>query len=206
MIKLPLVLQQLIESFQRLPGIGPKTAERLTFYLTHVPQSELDRFADALLNLKTKSATCQTCFNIADSDPCLICSSQDRDKNLVCVVEQPLDLLAIEKAGSYKGVYHILQGAVNPLNNIGPDELRINELSQRVKTNGISEVILATNPNMEGEATALYIKNELLKIKNNGSGKNIRITRLAHGLPMGADVEFADSLTLSRAIDGRREF
>lgn len=206
MAKLPQSIQQLIESFERLPGIGPKTATRLTFYLLHVPQEELERFAQSLASLKKETVTCSTCFNIAETDPCTICSDPKRETKILCVVERPLDVLAFENAGNFKGIYHVLHGAIDPLNNIGPDEIRIYELLARLKKNTFSEIILATNPSMEGEATAMYIKNEISKLKTEKPKlANLKITRLAHGLPIGADIEFSDAITLSRAIEGRRE-
>lgn len=201
-------IRRLIEAFERLPGIGPKTAARLTFYLLHVPQGELDEFAGALSKLRKDTVLCSICLNVAETDPCPICSDRNRDKSIICVVGQPLDVLALEKAGNYKGVYHVLHGVISPLNNIGPDEIHIKELLERVSGNQrsgsavISEVILATNPNMEGEATAMYIKKEIEKLSNSV----IKITRLGQGLPTGADLEYADEVTLSRAIEGRRKY
>ncbi len=206
---LPRSVEKLFEAFEKLPGIGPKTASRLTFYLLHVPQLELDQFSEAVKSLKTSTMICSKCFNVSESDPCIICSSLDRDESLVCIVEQPIDILSIEKTGKYKGVYHVLHGAINPLNNIGPDEIKIAELLERVKKNKIEEIILATNSNIEGEATAMYIRRELksqsatLRLR---SGQECKITRLAHGLPMGADIEYADEVTLTRALEGRREY
>jgi recombination protein RecR len=194
-------IKRLIEAFERLPGIGPKTAARLTFYLLHVPQSELDEFAEATKNLKLKTVLCSICLNVAEKDPCPICADANRDKSLICVVEQPLDVLALEKAGNYKGVYHVLHGAINPLQNIGPDELHIKELIERVRNREIKEIILAVNPNMEGEATAMYIAKRL-KTEN----LKLKITRLGQGLPTGGDIEYADEVTLSRAMEGRREY
>jgi recombination protein RecR len=197
-------IKRLIEAFERLPGVGPKTAARLTFYLLHVPQSELDEFSGALSNLKKETVLCSICLNVAEKDPCPICSDASRDKSLICVVEQPLDVFALEKAGDYKGVYHVLHGAINPLQNIGPDELHMKELFDRVKeqeSTRVKELILAMNPNMEGEATAMYIKNQL-KTQN----LKLKITRLGQGLPTGGDIEYADEVTLSRAMEGRREY
>ena len=195
-------IRRLIEAFERLPGIGPKTAARLTFYLLHVPQEELDRFAGALTSLKKETVFCSICFNVSEADPCPVCTDPDRDRGMICVVEQPLDILAMERAGNYKGVYHVLHGVISPLNNIGPDEIYIKQLLDRLTPpNGVTEVILATNPNMEGEATAMYIKNQL-KVKS----QKLKITRLGQGLPTGADLEYADEVTLSRALEGRREF
>lgn len=200
MAKLPYAIKNLIEAFERLPGIGPKTAARLTFYLLHVPQEELERFSKALISLKKDTVTCSSCFNVSETNPCIICADRQRDGKTVCVVENAIDVLAIESA-SYNGVYHVLGGSIDPLNNIGPDEIKIYELIIRLKKGDLSEVILATNPSMEGEATAMYISHEIKKNKI-----QVKVTRLAHGLPVGADVEFADALTLARAIEGRREF
>lgn len=204
---LPRSVEKLIEAFEKLPGIGPKTASRLTFYLLHVPQMQLDQFGDALKSLKNSTVYCSKCFNIAEEDPCPICASVDRDETTVCVVEQPLDILSLEKTGKYKGVYHVLHGAINPLNNIGPDEIKIGELIVRIKSGRIKEVILATNPNMEGEATAMYIKREIQNsVFSNQNSEKLIITRLAHGLPVGGDLEYADEVTLSRSLEGRREY
>lgn len=198
-MRLPRPVRKLIESFEKLPGIGPKTAQRLTFYLLHVPQKQLDGFAEALSTLKKNTVLCSICFNVSDRDPCSVCSNRNRDKSIICVVEQPLDALALEKTGDYKGVYHVLHGAISPLSNIGPDELHIRELLPRLKNGEVEEVILATNPNMEGEATAMYIAKLIKPLE-------IKVTRLAHGLPVGADLEYADEVTLSRAIEGRRKY
>jgi len=201
---LPKPIRKLIESFEKLPGIGPKTAARLTFYLLHVPQNQLDEFAEALSGLKKNTVLCSICFNVSETDPCPICADQNRDKSIICVVEQPLDVLAIEKAGKFRGVYHVLHGAINPLENIGPDEIKINELVQRIRQSqfAIRELILATNPNMEGEATAMYIKNKINELRIN----ELRITRLGQGLPTGGDLEYADEMTLAKALEGRREY
>ena len=182
---LPKSLERLIESFERLPGVGPKTAQRLAFYLLHVPQEELDQFAQRLQDLKNHTVLCSICKNVTESDPCAVCSNPGRDQGTNCVVEQPTDVLSIEKTGKYQGVYHVLHGSIYPLNNIVPDEIYIDDLVKRAK--GVQEIILATNPNMEGEATAMYITKQL-KMKN----EKCKITRLAHGLPVGADIEYAD--------------
>jgi len=213
---LPRSIEKLIESFEKLPGIGPKTASRLTFYLLHVPQVQLEEFAEALKTLKTATVYCSRCFNIGEEDPCSICTDVGREEEVICVVEQPLDIISVEKTGKYKGVYHVLHGAINPLNNIGPDEIRIAELLQRMKSGKIKEVILATNPNMEGEATAMYIARELKNLPSarrvpdgnpSSSGQaKLKITRLAHGLPIGGDLEYADAITLGMALEGRREY
>jgi len=203
---LPKPLSRLIESFQKLPGIGPKSAQRLAFYLLHVPQTELDDFSQRILNLKKMTILCSQCKNVSEIDPCPICINPSRDQSIICVVQQPTDVLAIEKTGSYKGLYHVLHGAIDPLNNIGPDEIFISDLIKRI-TDGhtqITELILATNPNMEGEATALYIQKQLLA--NSHQPFSIQITRLAHGLPVGADIEYADDVTLTRALAGRNKF
>lgn len=204
---LPKSVEKLIEAFEKLPGIGPKTASRLTFYLLHVPQGELDQFSDALKNLKTATVYCSRCFNIGETDPCSICAGVDRDESVICVVEQPIDILSMERTGKYKGVYHVLHGAINPLDNIGPDEIRIAELMVRIKSDKIKEIILATNPNMEGEATAMYINREIKNLPSASSGQaNLKVTRLAYGLPVGGDLEYADEVTLGRALEGRREY
>lgn len=196
-------VNNLIEAFERLPGIGPKSAQRLTYYLLHVPQSELDKFSDALKLLKSKTKECHICHNIAEADPCDICEDTNRNKDIVCVVAQPLDVLAMEKSGQFKGVYHVLHGVIDPLHNIGPDEIKIHELISRLRQ-GFGEpreIVLALNPNMESEATCLYIKRLIAN-----SQLPIAVTRLAYGLPVGADIEYADEVTLSRAMEGRREY
>jgi recombination protein RecR len=202
----PQAIKKLIENFEKLPGIGPKTAARLTFYLLHVPQKQLDEFAEAIGGLKKNTVLCSICFNVSETDPCPICADQNRDKSVVCVVAQPLDVLAIEKAGNFKGVYHVLHGLINPLENIGPDELRINELIRRIKASSVpvKELILATNPTMEGEATAMFIANKVRELRI--TNYELRITRLGQGLPTGGDLEYADEMTLSKALEGRREY
>jgi len=201
-MKIAKPLARLIESFQKLPGIGPKTAQRLTYYLLHVPQSELDDFSEALSNLKKDTVFCSLCKNVSESDPCSICTQTGRDESTILVVEQPLDILAFEKTGKYNGVYHVLHGAINPLENIGPDEIYIQDLIDRVKElDGVKEIIIATNPTMEGEATAMYI-NKKLKAQNS----KLKITRLGMGIPTGADLEYADETTLTQALEGRRKF
>lgn len=194
-------INNLIESFERLPGIGPKTAQRLTYYLLHVPQIELDKFASSVADLKKNTVECSTCHNIAESDPCDICSDGSRDKSLICVVEQPLDVLALEVGNGYKGLYHILHGVIDPLHNIGPEEIKLGELVKRIEKEEPTEVILALNPTMEGEATCLYIKRQI-----ENSSAHVKVSRLAHGLPMGADIQYADDQTLAHAMSGRREY
>lgn len=201
-MKIPKAIQATIESFEKLPGVGPKTAQRLTFYLLHVPQYELDKFAKSITELKSNTVICSNCFIVGEKDPCEICTDHQRDQGLICVVEDPLDVLALEKSGKYKGVYHVLHGRIDPLNNIGPEEIFIAQLIDRVKkeTPEISEVILATNPTMEGEATAMFITKELRSMN-----QELRITRIGRGLPIGADLEYADEITLQRALEGRSE-
>ncbi|PIU68335.1 recombination protein RecR [candidate division WWE3 bacterium CG06_land_8_20_14_3_00_42_16] len=191
-------IQDLVEYFEKLPGIGPKTAQRLTYYLIHMPEEEVINFAQAILDLRKKTVMCSTCFNIAETDPCAICKDEDRERDIVCIVEDPLDVLALEKAG-FAGLYHVLHGVVSPLNNIGPEDLKIRELLPRLKSGEVKEIILATNPNMEGEATAMYIQRLINPL-------GIKITRIARGLPVGGDLEYADEVTLSRALEGRKEF
>jgi len=202
-MNLPRSLRKLIESFEKLPGIGPKTAQRLAFYLLHVPQENLDDFSQAVSQLKEKTILCSICFNVSETDPCPVCGSQTREKSMICVVEEPLDVLALEKTNVFKGSYHVLHGALSPLNNIGPEELYIDSLIKRLNSKSwpVKEIILATNPNMEGEATAMYLAKRI-RAKNN----KIKITRLGQGLPTGADLEYADETTLAKALDGRKDF
>jgi len=200
-MRIPKPLLNLIESFQKLPGIGPKTAQRLTYYLLHVPQVELNVFAEALKRLKKDTVLCSVCRNVSEKDPCFICSDKGRDENIILVVEQPLDILAFEKTKKYNGLYHVLHGSISPLENIGPDELYIDDLLGRIKRkSGIKEVIVATNPTMEGEATAMYLKKKINALK-----PKIKVTRLGMGVPTGADLEYADETTLTQAIEGRRK-
>ena len=203
MANVPKSVQNLIEAFERLPGIGPKTAQRLTFYLLHAPREEAQMLATAAVEMKDKTKICSICFNIGEEDPCSICSDSSRDQSIIMVVENPLDVLALEKA-NFKGLYHVLHGVISPLENIGPDELHIRELLPRLKTHSaeasrVKELILATNPTMEGEATAMYIQRLI-------SPLGVKITRIARGLPVGSDIEYADETTLSRALEGRNEY
>lgn len=193
---IPEPVTKLIESFSRLPGVGPKTASRLTYYLLRAPEETSLALADALRDMKANTRYCAVCYNITVEDPCPICADAQRDQRTVAVVEEPLDVLAIERTGAFKGVYHVLHGAISPMNGIGPDDLRIRELTKRVDKGIIAEVIIATNPGLEGDATAMYIQREL-------TGKGARMTRLARGLPVGSDIEYADSVTLTRALMGR---
>ena len=198
MAQVPKSVQNLIEAFERLPGIGPKTAQRLTFYLLHAPKEEAENLAKAAVEMKEKTVLCSICFNIGEENPCAICADLSRDKSIIMVVEDPLDVLALEKA-NYKGLYHVLHGVISPLENIGPDEIHIRELLPRLKGETIKELILATNPTMEGEATAMYIQRLI-------SPLGVKITRIARGLPVGSDLEYADETTLSRALEGRKEY
>lgn len=200
-MKLPRAVRQAIEHFEKLPGIGPKSAQRLVFYLLHTPESELQRFAATLTNLKQGTKICSYCHNVGEADPCEICSDSSRDTHTLCVVEQPLDVLALERSEKYRGLYHVLHGSISPLNNIGPDQLYLRDILKRLT--GIEEVVLATNPTMEGEATAMYIQ-QLIQDFISESGNTIRISRIGHGLPIGADIEYADGVTLARALEGRR--
>ena len=210
-MRIPKTIQKLIESFEKLPGVGPKTAQRLTFYLLHVPQGELDSFAASLSDLKKNTIICSVCQMIDEVNPCSICENNQRDKSTICVVEQPLDVLALEKGGRYKGLYHVLHGKIDPLNNIGPDEIFIDQLFTRLKSKDsiIEEIILATNPTMEGEATAMYITKQIKAstfAKASADKQNLKITRIGRGLPVGADLEYADDITLQRAMEGRSEY
>ncbi|MBU0998595.1 recombination mediator RecR [Patescibacteria group bacterium] len=199
-MKIAKPLLRLIESFNKLPGIGPKTAQRLAYYLLHVPQIELEVFADNLSSLKKDTVLCSVCKNVSENDPCDICNDSSRDKTTVMVLEHPLELISFENTGRFKGIYHILHGAINPLENIGPDEIFVEDLLKRVKKEKIAEIIIATNPTMEGEATAMYLNKKIKLIK-----PKIKITRLGMGIPTGADLEYADEVTLTQAIEGRRE-
>lgn len=195
----PSPVMRLIEAFSRLPGIGPKTASRLTYYLLRAPSVESFELAEALQEMRTETKLCSVCFNITVADRCGVCSDEDRDLTVLCVVEEPLDVVAVEKTGLFHGRYHVLHGAINPVEGVGPEDLRIDELVVRVLEEGINELILATNPTLEGEATAMYLKRRL-------ESQSVRLTRLARGLPSGGDLEYADVTTLSQALEGRSEF
>jgi recombination protein RecR len=194
----PEPLARLVEALQRLPGVGPKTAQRLAFWVLKRPVEEVRALSEALLAVKEGLGHCRVCFNVTDEDPCWICADPARDASLLCVVEEPNDLLAMERTGEYRGRYHVLLGALSPLDGIGPEDLKIRELLARLDAGGIREVILATNPNVEGEATALYLARLLRPL-------GVRVTRIARGLPVGGDLEYADQVTLSKALEGRRE-
>ena len=187
----------LIEAFSRLPGIGPKTASRLTFFLLREPEGLALALAEALQALNTETVLCEQCFNVAEQSPCPICADPTRDHDTICVVEEPMDVLAIERTGTYRGVYHVLHGALSPIDGIYPEKLKIAELVDRVRSQPPREVILATNPSLEGENTAAYIHQQLLDL-------GVKVTRLARGLPVGGDLEYTDEVTLSRAFEGRR--
>lgn len=193
-------MSEVIENFERLPGIGPKSAARLGFYLLSVPDNFNEKLSGSIADLKKKIKICKTCFGVGEEDECEICQDESRNKKLICVVERADEVLAVEAVGGFNGVYHVLGGVINPLDHVGPDDLKINELLNRVESNGIEEIILATNPTIEGEGTALYIKKKLEGIAYAG-----KLTRIGSGLPMGAELGFADSVTLSRAFEGRRE-
>ena len=188
----------LIEQFQKLPGIGPKSAQRMAFQILKMPRTEVEKFANALIDAKSTITYCDICFNMSSNNPCEICSNPKRDKSIICVVSETKDLIAIEKTNEYKGVYHVLQGLISPLDGIGPEELRFKELLNRVAKEEIKEIILALNPSVEGEATSMYLAKILKPF-------NIKISRIAFGLPIGGELEYVDELTLTRAIEGRRE-
>ena len=190
---------KLVEAFNKLPGIGPKSAQRLAYYLLRSPDEEAKALAEAILTLKERIRLCSICFNITVCDPCLICQDKERDHSKICVVERPLDIPPLERTGKYKGVYHVLHGTINPVRGIGSAELKIKELSSRLQDGSVKEVILATNPNLEGETTAMYLRRIILPL-------GIRISRLARGLPFGSDLEYADDMTLGQALEDRREF
>ncbi len=190
---------RLIDELSRLPGIGPKTASRLTFFLLRASKEQVDALADALRDLKEGIVLCRECYHISETPVCSICSDEQRDRGLICVVEEPLDVLAIERTRDYKGLYHVLHGAISPMDGVGPADLRINELVERLRAKPAREVILATNPNMEGDATAMYLANLLRPL-------GVSVTRLGRGLPVGGDLEYADEMTLARALEGRRAF
>ncbi|GBD14330.1 Recombination protein RecR [bacterium HR25] len=189
---------RLIEEFHKLPGIGPKSAQRLTYYVLRAPLAEVRALAEALLEAKERIVFCSVCQNLTDVDPCRFCSDPQRDRSLICVVEEPLDALAIERTGRFRGLYHVLHGVISPMDGVGPEDLKVGELLDRLRSGEVKEVIVATNPNLEGEATALYLARLLRPL-------GVRVTRLARGLPMGADLEYADDVTLGRALEGRQE-
>lgn len=195
---LPAPVQRLIDEFARLPGIGPKSAGRLTFYLLRASNDQALDLADALRDLKEKTTICSVCYNITEQDPCAICTAEDRDRDVLCVVEEPLDVVALERSRAYQGLYHVLHGAISPVEGIGPEDLKIDELERRLAQGTFSEVIIATNATLEGDATTLYLQRRLANLEG------VRLTRLARGLSVGGDLEYTDEITLTRALEGRQ--
>ena len=189
---------RLIEELHKLPGIGPKSAQRLAYYLLRIPEEQARSLAEAIVAVKERVILCSVCQNITEADPCSICQDQGRDRGRVCVVEKPLDILAVERTRRYTGVYHVLHGVLSPMDGVGPEDLKIKGLMERLKEGSVTEVILATNPNLEGEATAMYLNRLVASL-------GVKVTRLARGLPFGSDLEYADEVTLTRALEGRQE-
>lgn len=194
----PSPVAKLIEEFEKLPGIGHKTAQRLAFYVLNLPEDRVNNLANAIMEAKQKTRYCSVCNNLTDVDPCNICRGSTRNTSVVCVVEDPRDVVAMEKTREFKGVYHVLHGVISPMEGIGPEDIKIKELLSRIKQGNITEIILATNPNIEGEATAMYISKLLKPL-------GIKTTRIAYGIPVGGDLEYADEVTLAKALEGRRE-
>ena len=190
---------KLVQEFHKLPGIGPKTAQRLTYYLIRMPREHCEALAHAILDLKDRIVFCSECYNITENDPCSVCDNPERDHTRICVVEEGLDVTALERTNSYMGKYHVLHGVISPMNGVGPDDLKINSLITRITNGDVQEIILATNPNLEGEATSMYIHRLI-------SSLGVKVTRLARGLPVGGDLEYADEITLASALEGRQEF
>lgn len=191
-------IEKLIESFEKLPSIGHKTAVRLAFHMLDLSQEDTNEFINSIINAKTKLRYCSNCFNISDTDPCPICNSPKRDNSIICVVEDVRDIMAMERTHEFKGVYHVLHGTISPMNGIGPEDIKIKELLNRIGSEEIKEIIIATNPRVEGEATAIYLSKIIKPL-------GIKVTRIAHGIPVGGDLEYTDEATLSRALEGRRE-
>jgi recombination protein RecR len=191
-------IAKLIEEFEKLPGIGHKTAQRLAFHVLDMPKERAERLANAILEAREKIVHCSICFNLTESDPCGICSNKTRDSSTICVVEDPRDVVSIERMREYRGLYHVLHGAISPMDGTGPEDIKIKELLARLNKDSVNEVILATNPNIEGEATAMYISRLIKPL-------GIKVTRIAHGIPVGGDLEYADEVTLARSLEGRRE-
>lgn len=194
----PEPITRLIEAFHRLPGVGPKSAQRLAYHILRAPEQEAQALATALMDVKHRIKLCSVCVNITESDPCQYCADERRDRTLICVVEQPLDILALERAGGLRGLYHVLHGVLNPMEGIGPEDLHLRELLARLQDGVVKEVIMATNPSLEGEATGMYVQRLIGPL-------GVRVTRLARGLPSGADLEYTDDVTLARALEGRQE-
>ena len=195
---IPRPVQTLIDELSRLPGIGPKTASRLTYFLLRQPPEQSKSLAEALVEMKERTRFCSICFNMTENDPCPVCSDEAREASVLCVLEEPLDVIAIEKTRVFKGRYHVLHGAISPVDDVGPDDLRIKELLNRLRDNKVREVIIATNPSYEGEATAMYLQKQIAPL-------GLKVTRLARGLPVGGDLEYADETTLAQALEGRSE-
>ncbi len=191
-------LARLIEEFYKLPGIGPKSAQRLAYYLLRMPAGEARALAEAIIEVKERITFCSICQNVTEADPCRVCSDEQRDRSVICVVEEPLDILAMERTRAYRGLYHVLHGAISPMDGVGPEDLKVAELLNRLRSGEVQEIILATNPNLEGEATAMYLGRLI-------SPLGPKVTRLARGLPVGGDLEYADDVTLARALEGRQE-
>jgi recombination protein RecR len=194
----PIPVARLVEEFSKLPGIGSKTAQRLAFFILKMPDTEARNLARAIVEAKQRTKYCSVCGNLTDEDPCSICRNKSRDTGIICVVEEPRDVIAMERTREFKGVYHVLHGAISPMEGIGPEDISVKELLQRLAQNEVREVIMATNPNVEGEATAMYLS-KLIK------PFGIKVTRIAHGIPVGGDLEYADEVTLTKALEGRRE-
>jgi len=189
---------RLVDEFHKLPGIGPKSAQRLTYHLLRMPADEAMALARAIIEMKERTILCSICQNVTEADPCDICRDESRDRSIICVVEEPLDILAIERTRGFRGLYHVLHGVISPMDGIGPDDLKINELLTRLRSGAVAELIMATNPNLEGEATSMYVSRLVTPL-------GVRVTRLARGLPMGADLEYADDVTLARALENRQD-
>lgn len=191
-------IEKLIEAFEKLPSIGSKTAARLAFYILNSSKEETEEFVKAIIDAKKNLKYCSTCYNISDTDPCMICSNKTRDKSVICVVEDVKDIIAMERTHEFKGIYHVLHGSISPMNGVGPDDIKIKELLARLMDGEVKEIILATNPRVEGEATAMYLSKLIKPL-------GITVTRIAHGIPVGGDLEYTDEVTLSKALEGRRE-
>jgi recombination protein RecR len=197
-VSLPASLQHLVDQFKRLPGIGAKSAQRLAFHILKTPREETDRLCDAIRDVKDRVTYCSICNNITDLDPCVFCADSGRDQHIICVVEEPQNVQVVEKTGGFRGLYHVLLGAISPLQGVGPDDLKIKALLARIEQGTVEEIILATNPTVEGEATAIYLARLLKPL-------GLRVTRIATGIPVGSDLEYADELTMGKAMEGRRE-
>jgi len=197
-MSLPASLQELVDQFKRLPGVGANSAQRLAFHILRTPREDAERLCQAIRDVKDRVTYCTTCNNITDTDPCLMCGDDSRDHRVICVVEEPQNVNVVDRTGGFKGVFHVLMGAISPLQGIGPDDLKIKGLLARIGTDGVDEVILATNPTVEGEATAIYLARLLKPL-------GVRVTRIATGIPVGSDIDYADDLTVGKAMDGRRE-